>query len=120
MDDRTAQIEVRLGDVQGKVAAIDRGRIDAEQPAEALAQFDPVWDALLPRERANVLQLLIERVDYDGHGGELAINFRPAGLRPGPRARGGRCRGKVAQVEQPVGTCLAWSPRRSSLWYLWD
>ena len=33
-----------------------------------------------PRERASVLQLLIERVDYDGKGGELAITFRPAGL----------------------------------------
>ena len=43
-------------------------------------QFDPVWDALLPRERANILQLLIERVDYDGQGGELVITFRPVGL----------------------------------------
>lgn len=53
------------------------GHIDPEQAARALAPFDPVsgcWS------RANVLQLLVERVDYDGKGGELAITFRPAGL----------------------------------------
>ena len=80
LDERSAQFEVRLADVQGKLAAIDRGHIDPELAAQALAQFDPVWEALLPRERANVLQLLIERVDYDGQGGELSIAFRPAGM----------------------------------------
>jgi site-specific DNA recombinase len=38
-----------------------------------------VWDALVPREQANLLQLLIERVDYDGVAKEVAITFRPAG-----------------------------------------
>jgi site-specific DNA recombinase len=71
---------MRLAEVQEKVAAIDRGHIDPEEAARALAQFDPVWGALLPRERANVMQLLIERIDYDGQGGELRITFRPAGL----------------------------------------
>ena len=80
LDERAGQIELRLAEVQAKVAVIDRGHIDPEQAAQALEQFDPVWDALVPRERASVLQLLIERVDYDGQGGELAINFRPTGL----------------------------------------
>ena len=31
-----------------------------EDVATALAQFDPVWDALVPREQANLLQLLIK------------------------------------------------------------
>jgi site-specific DNA recombinase len=80
LDERSGQLEMRLAEVQEKVAAIDRGHIDPEEAARALAQFDPVWGALLPRERANVMQLLIERIDYDGQGGELRITFRPAGL----------------------------------------
>lgn len=80
LDGRAVQLESRLGEVQAKIAAIDRGHIDPEDAAHALAQFDPVWEALVPRERASVLQLLVERVDYDGKSGELAITFRPAGL----------------------------------------
>src|SRR3954470_11828788 len=48
--------------------------------ASSLAQFDPVWDALVPREQTSLLQLLIERVDYDGVAKEVAITFRPAGV----------------------------------------
>lgn len=32
--------------------------------------FDPVWDALVPGKQASLLQLLIERVDYDGQARE--------------------------------------------------
>lgn len=54
--------------------------IAPEDVAVALAQFDPVWEALVPREQANLLQLLIERVDYDGVAKEVAITFRPSGI----------------------------------------
>jgi hypothetical protein len=63
-----------------RTAAIDRTPIAPDDVATALAQFDPMWDALVPREQANLLQLLIERVDYDGQAKEVAITFRPAGI----------------------------------------
>ncbi len=75
---RAGQIESRLTEIQG--AAIDRGVIDQEDVAIALGQFDPVRDALVPREQANLLQLLIERLDYDGVAKEVAITFRPVGI----------------------------------------
>ena len=80
LDLRAVQIEARLTEIQGAIAAIDRTVVDPEDVARALAQFDPVWDALVPREQANLLQLLIERVDYDGVAKELAITFRPVGI----------------------------------------
>jgi hypothetical protein len=33
------------------------------------------------QEQARVVQLLIERIDYDGAQGNLAITFRPGGVR---------------------------------------
>lgn len=80
LDLRAVQIEARLTEIQGAITAIDRTVVDPEEVAVALAQFDPVWDALVPRKQANLLQLLIERVDYDGEAKELAITFRPAGI----------------------------------------
>ena len=74
------QIETRLGEIQRTLAGIDDAIVDPGDAAGALAAFDPVWDALVPRERVSLLQLLIERVDYDGAAKECSITFRPAGL----------------------------------------
>ena len=52
-------------------------RIHEDEVARALAQFDGVWDALLPRERARVFGLLVGRVDY-GPDKQSAIRFRAA------------------------------------------
>ena len=52
--------------------------IDPREAAKALAKFDQVWDALVPRGQASLLQLLIERVDSDPK--EVAIAFRPTGM----------------------------------------
>ena len=47
----------------------------------ALASFDPIWRELFPAERARILHLLVEEVRYDAEAGEVAITFRPGGVR---------------------------------------
>jgi site-specific DNA recombinase len=42
--------------------------------------FGSAWEASPAGEQARVLGLLIERVDYDGVQGKLAIRFSAAGL----------------------------------------
>ena len=49
--------------------------------AEKVAAFEPVWESLSPREQARLIQLLVERVDFDGVDGSLAITFHPTGIR---------------------------------------
>jgi len=46
-----------------------------------LPLFEPVWDTLAPRERARILHLLIEHVDYDGENGNVSITFHPTGIK---------------------------------------
>jgi site-specific DNA recombinase len=46
-----------------------------------VSEFDAVWAALTPKEQARVLALLIERVDYDGKSGNVAITFHPTGIK---------------------------------------
>ena len=47
----------------------------------ALADFNDLWAALSPKEQVRVIQLLVERVEYDGEAGTVSITFRPSGLR---------------------------------------
>jgi site-specific DNA recombinase len=61
--------------------ALTRGRVDERELAAALSEFDPVWDSLTPRERTRVVQLLVQRVSYDGGKGTVAVTFHPAGIK---------------------------------------
>ena len=47
----------------------------------ALASFAPVWEQLSPKEQARLIRLLVERVDYDGAAGDVAVTFRPGGIK---------------------------------------
>jgi site-specific DNA recombinase len=47
----------------------------------ALHQFSPVWDSLTTTEQARAVELLVERVAYDGVAGRISLTFRPTGIR---------------------------------------
>jgi len=74
-------LEDRLRAVEEQTTALEGQHIDPADLRTALAAFDPVWSHLEPAEQARVMQLLIERIDYDGGTGNLAIAFRPGGVR---------------------------------------
>jgi site-specific DNA recombinase len=42
--------------------------------------FDGMWGRLAPAEQARALRHLVERVDYDGGSGQLAVRVRPDGI----------------------------------------
>jgi len=76
-----ATAESRLAAVVAELAALESTRIDEADVYGALAAFEPVWESLSPSERGHLLDLLIDRVDYDGAAGRIAIRFRPTGIR---------------------------------------
>jgi len=66
---------------RAELTALEAQVLDEADLQAALGSFDPVWSELFPRERARVLHLLIEQVEYDAAQGEVAITFRPGGVR---------------------------------------
>jgi len=79
--DDVQRLEDALTAAHRELEALLGQRIDAADLRAALAAFDPVWDHLTSHERARVVRLLIERIDYDGGSGSLKIRFAPAGVR---------------------------------------
>lgn len=53
---------------------------DAEVKA-GLAAFEPVWESLSVAEQSRLLNLLIEKVVYDGSDSTIAVTFRPTGIK---------------------------------------
>ena len=66
---------------RAELAALNHQAIDEKDLKAALASFEPVWRELFPAARARILHLLIEEVRYDAEEGEVAITFRPGGVR---------------------------------------
>ena len=73
--------EARLQQIRAELAALKSATVDEADLRNALGLFDPVWDALYPPGRRRVLQLLIQRVDYDAAEGKVVLTFRPTGIR---------------------------------------
>jgi site-specific DNA recombinase len=72
--------ESRLAGVDQDVATVGRLRVDEGDLARALEAFGPVWKSLWPAERSRILNLLAERIDYDGKEKRLEFRFRADGI----------------------------------------
>jgi site-specific DNA recombinase len=81
LQERIGLVEDRGRKVREQIQAIHHQLVDEGQAAQALAVFDPVWEALTPREQARVIGLLVARIDYDGSEGKVRIGFHPTGIK---------------------------------------
>jgi site-specific DNA recombinase len=46
----------------------------------------PAWESLTAEEQAGWVERLVQRVDYDGAGGKVAITFHASAAKAQPRA----------------------------------
>jgi site-specific DNA recombinase len=81
LHERIGTVESRVGKVRQQIKEITAELIPEEEAAKALSAFDPVWGTLTPLERARVMGLLVERVEYDGRDGKVTVAFHPTGIK---------------------------------------
>jgi len=81
LQERVRLAEQRATEVRNDTIAKGMELVDQRELAKVLPIFDPVWESLSPREQARVMQLLVERVGYDGRNGAMAITFRNSGIK---------------------------------------
>ncbi len=81
LHERISRGEQQLAQVRGHVAEIERHCIDHTDVAAAFADFDGVWNALSSREQAQVLALLVARVEFDPAESTIAISFHPSAIK---------------------------------------
>jgi site-specific DNA recombinase len=81
LQERIRTSERRATEIREQAIALGRQLVDKREVTQAMSIFDPVWESLTPREQVRVVQLLVERVDYDATDGTVTISFYPAGIR---------------------------------------
>ncbi len=73
--------EQHLTKLRRQLEANQSNVITKNEVDSALKAFAPLWESLSPRERARVLRLLVQRVEYDGANGKIAVTFHANGIR---------------------------------------
>jgi site-specific DNA recombinase len=96
LQERIRCMEARTSEINDQLSALDAGRVTEDDITTALAAFDPVWNALSPREQARIVQLFVERVDYDGAASTITIRFHLCGIKALAAEH------RRAQLEQPA------------------
>jgi site-specific DNA recombinase len=81
LQERIRIAEQRSSEINEEIAALDGERVSESEVESALAVFDPLWESLTSREQARIVQLLVQRVDYDGAESQVSIAFHPSGIK---------------------------------------
>ncbi len=78
---KTQTLDERVSALRQQVSEAEAAAVTKDEVDTALAEFDGVWETLSPNEKARLLRMLVQRVDYDAQKGSVAITFHPLGLR---------------------------------------
>ncbi len=79
--ERVGNSERRITEINVQISVLEQGVVDEYEVETALAAFNPLWETLTPREQVRIVQLVVERVDYDGSAGKVSITFQPSGIK---------------------------------------
>lgn len=72
---------VRLMEIEAEITCIENRDASRSEVRKAISVFDGVWDVLYPAERTRVMGLVLDRIEYNGPDGRLAITLNPAGVK---------------------------------------
>jgi site-specific DNA recombinase len=96
LQERIRAAERRWAEIGEQITALAREQVTGGDVERALSMFDPVWATLTPQEQTRIVQLLVERVDFNGASSTVAITFHPSGIKTLADEITGQQRGKTA------------------------
>jgi len=81
LHERLSAADQRMPGLETRVAELEAQTVTQADALAAFADFDGLWESLIPREQARLLKLLISTVEYDGEAGTVSVTFRPTSIR---------------------------------------
>lgn len=80
------QDQIRLAErqrarVREQLAALRQQQIDEDEARATMAAFTPLWEALTPREKSRLVELVVQKVEFNGEKGTIKVTFHPEAVR---------------------------------------
>jgi site-specific DNA recombinase len=80
LQSRIDAAEDRLKSIAWEQQSLKDQSIDTAEVRRLLGGFEGLWETIQPRDQVRLVKLLIDRVDFDGVAGNVAITFHDTGL----------------------------------------
>ena len=81
LQERITYARRRIQELKTQIAALEQQRLTRADVNAAFGRFDDLWKALSPREQAQVLALLIDRIEFDAAASSIAVTFHPSAIK---------------------------------------
>jgi site-specific DNA recombinase len=81
LHDHVARGETRMAELRNEIAEREQERLTAEDVDTAFADFDSTWELLSPHEQAQLIALLVARVEFDAAGSTIEVSFHPSAIK---------------------------------------
>ena len=80
LQESVTRAESRLAEVRASITDREAEQFADEDFATAFHEFDNTWNALSPREQAQTLALLLNRVEFDAADSSITMTFHPSAI----------------------------------------
>ncbi len=80
IQENIGHLERRMTETHMQAQALQQPALELEQAAQALMVLEQAFEELPVIDQARLIRLMVQRVDYDGAQGKLALTLDPAGL----------------------------------------
>ncbi len=81
LQDEIRERQQEAAEINAQIARVRQRMLNPDELAGAIEAFDPLWETLPPGQRAKLIHLLIERIEYDGADETISLTFHPTGIR---------------------------------------
>ncbi|MCC6581533.1 MAG: recombinase family protein [Phycisphaeraceae bacterium] len=81
LQDQIRERQQEAAGINAAMTKLQRRMLNPDELTGAVEAFDPLWNTLPPTQRARLVQLLVERVEYDGANESISLTFHPTGIR---------------------------------------
>ena len=81
LNERTAQSELKLHQLHIQMSQLDSSELADAEIRAAFNDFDTLWKSVSQREQLKLMEVLVERVEYDPHDVAISVSFHRAGIK---------------------------------------
>ena len=81
LNERTSQAEPELHQLLIRISQLKASQLADAEIKAAFSDFDTLWRSVSQREQGKLMEVLVERVEYDPHDVAISVSFHRSGIK---------------------------------------
>ena len=81
LNERTTKLELELHQLHNRVSQLELSELADAEIKAAFGDFDTLWKSVSQREQGKLMEVLVERVEYDPNDVAISVSFHRSGIK---------------------------------------